>query len=98
MSEHTPGPWRLDGLAISASMEVVVCWVGEPAQYPGDIATFCFNHEANARLIAATPELLEALRDLAEAARNEVGPKASPSLSNALFEADVAIAKAEGRA
>lgn len=51
---HTPGPWRVEGEGYSAT-------VFEPggllAQVTGDAVT----RPANARLIAAAPELLEAL-------------------------------------
>lgn len=50
-----------------------------------------------ARLIAAAPEMLEALRDLAEAARNACDASQHTALIEALFYADAAIAKAEGR-
>ncbi len=62
--QHTPGPWELDGIAIAGSAHRMgdVCLMGEPAQYAGDTADMCENWEANARLIAAAPCLLEALR------------------------------------
>lgn len=50
----------------------------------------------DARLIAMAPELLSALEDMAEAARNEVGQRASPSLTEALSEADRVIATSKG--
>lgn len=66
-AQHTPGPWRLSGpdhfydytiqgpteeLAIAAAVN------GEMRRMGGELA----EHEANARLIAAAPELLEALQ------------------------------------
>lgn len=56
MSKHTPGPWKLD-------REVVV------DREDLEVATVDVNQgkwEANARLIAAAPELLEALRWMAQ--------------------------------
>jgi len=61
--KHTRGPWELDGIAVAGSDPRVgdVCLMGEPAQYAGDTARMCDNWEANARLIAAAPSMLEAL-------------------------------------
>jgi hypothetical protein len=61
-TQHTPGPWR----AFHANSSICVD-AAEPIQRVEDLgeAMFveCFglNREANARLIAAAPELLEAL-------------------------------------
>jgi hypothetical protein len=58
MSEHTPGPWAVVGksegdgiVCFVGSLEVVTTTDKDPEQY--DV-------EADARLIAAAPELLEA--------------------------------------
>jgi hypothetical protein len=79
----TPGPWDLDGIAI-ANLDAYpkdVCLMGEPLQYPGDLGKMFDNHEANARLIAAAPDLAAevlrlreqaAFRDEADALRAEV--------------------------
>jgi hypothetical protein len=67
MSKHTPGPWRVtnnpDGV-YHDTMSLVVTDKGEVCgprqirlQAPGDV-------EANARLIAAAPDLLAALKAL----------------------------------
>lgn len=66
--QHTPGPWELDGIAIAGSDHRMgdVCLMGDPAQYAGDTADMCDNWEANARLISAAPDLLEALRACAK--------------------------------
>jgi hypothetical protein len=80
MSAHTPGPWFMtEG------------WVmAEADKKP--IANFNFYAatEANARLIAAAPELLEALRALL-AERSHAA-----QLSDACFAARAAIARATG--
>lgn len=65
-SKHTPGPWVVTP---HPDTHVDVFGVGEimddkEMQYALS-HTFCYqNAEANARLIAAAPELLEALKDL----------------------------------
>jgi hypothetical protein len=57
MNKHTPGPWRYDyapgfcGELLAANGTTLAEFVSEPS-------------EANARLIAAAPELLEALQGL----------------------------------
>jgi len=63
MTQHTPGPWRLEGLMVNshAMPGGSVCLMsncdsfGELSQAP--------NFEANARLIAAAPVMLDALKD-----------------------------------
>jgi hypothetical protein len=69
--KHTPGPWNADGYHVRQSgingtrMIADVCYTGPhhtpPAEYPKSCR---FADEANARLIAAAPELLEALEML----------------------------------
>ncbi len=56
MSKHTPGPWSLWGKANPS--QVISYEHGFIAQTVGG------NDEANARLISAAPELLEALNKL----------------------------------
>ena len=82
---HTPGPWRIDSKTrfgdhtIAAGDSVKTCEFIAKTQ-----------NEANARLIAAAPELLEALQ-LVYANAGE-----SPEWIRARI--DSAISKAEGRA
>lgn len=91
MSNHTPGPWRIErqnpspttgewmiaGSAPGYLAEIRDCGSGDPS--------------ANARLIAAAPDLLEAL----EAIRRY--PKIREYVGSELADkADAAIAKARG--
>ena len=99
MSKHTPGPWRavcrkspiehdLRGLhkwsigqPVSAGsdwFEQTVCWI-IPRVF-GEMA----GHAANARLIAAAPDMLEVLENIAD------GPNRTPP------EIVAVIAKAKG--
>lgn len=71
MSKHTPGPWIGAGPSFGDPLpryttEIVTEWEGDE----GDVISICempFHHhddenEANARLIAAAPDLLEACK------------------------------------
>jgi hypothetical protein len=87
MSKHTPGPW----VAVSRTNAHID--IEAPKQH-GYVArhvasTGHGNHEANARLITAAPELLEALKRI-RATGVFVGAIAQEMM-------DEAIAKAEGR-
>ncbi len=58
MSEHTPGPWSVcdgDGKWIVETPEFGIIITAEGGNSDADLA--------NARLVAAAPELLEACRD-----------------------------------
>ena len=67
MSKHTPGPWRVEYETDISGTE------NDPENGcvgPVDVAhvymrTVPGRHEANARLIAAAPDMLQALRDAA---------------------------------
>ena len=87
MSAHTPGPWSQGGLktkdkhwmrSVNAGYDGVA-WCGA-----GDDATA----HANARLIAAAPELLAILREVVE--------HGSDLPTDIIFKAVSAIQKAEG--
>ena len=72
MSGHTPGPWTYDGTVAFSDRPDLPCVVDEYRL----VVAQCWDDghtddecEANARLIAAAPELLEALEDAAEAFR-----------------------------
>lgn len=78
-TKHTPGPWKVD-----------YNWAVK--DYLGGLV--CSPNEANARLIAAAPEMLEALKGLVQLVDAHVGEEAE----NWNREARAAIAKATGRA
>ena len=89
-AQHTPGPWRADSTNVSERYRYVlggrrlICRITK-----GDGES-----EANARLIAAAPELLEALI-AAEQAFVEHGIPLACHAS--LFQIRAAIAKATGQ-
>ena len=92
--QHTPGPWTLDGAANTGDLDIVA-----PR---GRIAMLdCeFSAEteealtANARLIAAAPDLLAALIELSDYVFDEY--TASHLLCERAAEARAVIAKATG--
>ena len=70
MAEHTPGPWKVGSKARmkpyvegADGMFVASCGGNAPGKGNYDTATWR-RREANARLIAAAPDLLEALKRL----------------------------------
>lgn len=60
MSGHTPGPWTVEpGLLSAFHFEAVVCWRAREERLTGKTI------RANARLIAAAPEMLDHIREWA---------------------------------
>jgi len=101
MSKHTPGPWHYRrGDEWSHSVVTHHGTLPDGSQNCWTVADINKmrepEHEANARLIAAAPELLEALQAcearLTHLAQNSVNVVAE------LKQARAAIAKAEGQA
>lgn len=110
MSAFTPGPWRVKLLApkfvevCDDNGKPIVTWPGfDESNVP------LKRHEANARLIAAAPDLLEALKNTASALACAIRANLSRDLYDSdadydaavrdnvsLAEARAAIAKAEG--
>jgi hypothetical protein len=63
-AQHTPGPWYYDGISGTDAHIIHVC-EGEIAEAFRD-AVGAGPAEANARLIAAAPDLLAALEEMCE--------------------------------
>jgi len=61
MTQHTPGPWRVDYDHRLDGADQVVDASGRTVAF---IATPKNDHETDARLIAAAPQMLEALREM----------------------------------
>lgn len=101
---HTPGPWMFSLHAIAPEYSI---WTADDKANPKHIATVSASPPnralsgANARLIAAAPELLEALRDIEKWAEQATHTKAGEQEHfggelRACFKiARAAIAKAE---
>lgn len=91
---HTPGPWRMEefrkGSYLVTARNAGTAREGIVAQHVPGIA--------NARMIAAAPELLEVIREAVDSAEREMakGRKASPGLATWLEKARAALAKARG--
>lgn len=82
MTAHTPGSWTLKARAMNHQQLF--------GPTPGLIADI--HKDEDARLIAAAPDLLAALRDIVSASEANCGD----SLANAINFARAAIAKATG--
>lgn len=101
MNKHTPGPWKVDKtyipikgavkrkkLEVRAHVENLL--LGNGWSLLADV-TYSTNAEADAHLIAAAPELLEALKALVS------HPNGSDKYFEVLNKAVQAISRAEGR-
>ena len=103
MSEHTPGPWVLKparsivgGWAVWAEYEPGKhCQVADIEPWPNDPDT-APESEANARLIAAAPDLLAACEALIDADSYDLKSLLDDALPAIIEQARVAIAKAKG--
>lgn len=74
-SKHTPGPWDLGVNSYNAETraegDVLVKKTGKRIAYTGSVHTDREVNKANARLIAAAPELLEALENITAGLNDE---------------------------
>jgi len=94
--KHTPGPWHLSNLAANGEQEICV---SRSSELGG--ASICVVESsrradtllADARLIAAAPELLAVLKAIADHTRYMEEQDGWPEIQEAM---DAAIAKAEG--
>jgi hypothetical protein len=85
--KHTPGPWRFDGHGINGNDGTRIAKVSNTNPHQGDGRTRDTEFDATSRLIAAAPELLEALKEVVAI---------SDRKHDAWDKARAAIAKAEG--
>jgi len=102
MSEHTPGPWRVEpGRETRVGADIVIVSRNGLVAIACTIHEGAVNAEANARLIAAAPEMLAAL-EAAEALLNEHEHCLREDCTNpgcvVYRQARAAIAKARGGA
>lgn len=90
-TKHTPGPWKVVNFDGNVSSEIRAengVMVGNPYGPAGRWAEVREEHEANANLIAAAPDLLEACKEAYRIIHND-------AYVNDLLKK--AIAKAEGK-
>jgi hypothetical protein len=97
-TKHTPGPWRVAAMRGFAG-SIGVGPKGETAVAVIAADAFPSEREANARLIAAAPELLAALRAMIGVWEHGIDPSDEQEIGEptAVRWARAAIAKAEGR-
>lgn len=96
-TKHTPGPWlpsRFGSQVLTGDSWSTICTIPGPAKWEDQRGDYeqeyeWQNQEANARLIAAAPDLLEALRDVIDCVMGGIAPR------TAWEKARAAIAKAE---
>jgi hypothetical protein len=108
MANSTPGPWKMRD---DREVEIMLCgidgvsdWVHAVDDKGANVAG-CYGRSyeenaANARLIAAAPDLLAALRDVLEVLEWKLHPEwdGSATPESAIGKARAAIAKATGGA
>ena len=92
MSGFTPAPW-----SVLVNPMGVDCVVGDDCticEMPGWDADYEDEERANTRLIAAAPDLYEALKELIDM---DVAYQRGQKVSDAVDKARAALAKAEGK-
>ena len=91
-TQHTPGPWKAHapGLSRSGLPEYQIHWSDI-----GECVAEVVHGTANAHLIAAAPELLDALQTMVKAFHT-YAPKLDGAEYNCVLSAKAAIAKATG--
>lgn len=99
MADHTPAPWWADddGLIREEATDATIARVYEDDGHIDPQARRSMPRAANARLIAAAPDLLEALQLLLAWAKDVHSPSAIARINYAGMDvASAAIAKATG--
>lgn len=93
MSKHTPGPWSIYN---GGQDEFMVCTERNgPRTIIAEVAGDSDTARANAKILAASPEMLDALKEiLVSLATYSDGYNLKVSIRNF---AEIAIAKAEGK-
>ena len=96
MNAHTPGPWTARHTPSRCS-GVADLWCIDWSKDQEEVAEIVHG-EADARLIAAAPDLLEALEELRSAAidLDQEDGESVKLCENAIYKARHAIAKARG--
>lgn len=104
---HTPGPWSVDSESgndgeaeVIVAADRTICWTADTFT-DEEGAAITDEDRANARLIAAAPELLSCCRELLAIVEDEYAndryPEELKSWKRTISDTAKAIAKAEGR-
>lgn len=91
MPKFTPGPWEVS--KVYGQQGLIVALGGEAIASVTGYYTRAGQTEGNARLIAAAPELYEALCELLEWGREHTSPRDANSPHELLVKASAALAK-----
>lgn len=92
MSKHTPGPWKYSPKRSQPELNLYRVTTTKDTA-----AVFITSSEADAHLIAAGPDLLEACKGIQRAAQTRTPNELQLFISDALKLVQAAIAKAEGK-
>ena len=100
-TQHTKGPWKVKtgSNAVLAGRKQICSHVNAASVLPVNMVEDQKIAEANARLIAAAPDLLEALQEITSdyADRFDLDdPSTNPGIKSSIEQARAAIAKATG--
>ena len=98
MGKYTPGPWTVDESHIDGAINAGKRHVALANFYnchDEEVRVTRDQQKANAHLIAAAPEMLEALKKAVDALEL-ADDSGTPGLRKIIAEADAAIRKAEG--
>lgn len=98
-SKHTPGPWRIESWAsilhICANGHTgAIADIHQDLGVPYNDKEALAVRDANARLIAAAPDLLEALQTATRLLRLLNAPGTNDPIEAAVYKANAAITKA----
>ena len=105
MSKHTPAPWKSQAMSRNGYLESArvifdaagneICRIDYEAMPTGSEGIK--KSDENGALLAAAPELLDALKDIIGYAAAEIGIPPNEAVGGAFKKARAAIAKAEGK-
>ena len=99
MTKHTPGPWILDEESIDLldfELETHRIWINADGMHIGYVdGPRTEERKANARLIAAAPDLLEALKEIVKSLADQ-DDEGMIEHVDPMIKARAAIAKATG--
>jgi hypothetical protein len=97
MNKHTPGPWQARGSTVLANSHIGTnCTDADVAVYGAPLVCESIRSDANARLIAASPCMLEALRNIVNLWDHHASAHGDGTIFPLHEAARAAISKAEG--